>query len=99
MLVPKQALPNSAYRWVWQTRGISIKQISFANARFGLVTKRTRRPDFLDEMNLVVLWTRLAGLIRPFASSGTTARGGRPSFPVQPMFRIQCHIDFYTQFH
>lgn len=42
----------------------------------------------LDEMNLVVPWMQLLGLIQPFASSETTAKGGRPSFPVETMLRI-----------
>jgi transposase, IS5 family len=67
---------------------MSMKQISLANAGFGIVIKRTRKRVFLDEMNLVVPWTELVGLIRPFASSGTTVKGGRPSFPVETMLRI-----------
>ena len=43
---------------------------------------------FLDEMNLVVPWTELVGLIQPFASSGTTAKRGRSSFAVETMRRI-----------
>ena len=43
---------------------------------------------FLDEMNLVVPWSELVGLIQPFASSGTTVKGGRPSFLVETMLRI-----------
>lgn len=65
-----------------------MKQSTLATAGFGLVTKRTRKRVFLDEMNLVVPWTELVNLIQPFASSGTTARGGRPSFPVETMLRI-----------
>ena len=65
-----------------------MKQSTLATAGFGLVTKRTRKRVFLDEMNLVVPWTELVNLIQPFASSGTTARGGRPSFPVEAMLRI-----------
>jgi len=43
-----------------------MKQISLAATGFGLVTKRTRKRIFLDEMNLVVPWTELVGLIQPF---------------------------------
>ena len=39
-------------------------------------------------MNLVVPWTELVNLIEPFASSGTTAKGGRPAFAVETMLRI-----------
>ena len=65
-----------------------MEQISLATTGFELVTKRTRKRVFLDEMNLVVPWTKLVGLIQPFASCGTTAKGRRPSFAVEPMLRI-----------
>ena len=65
-----------------------MKQISLATPGFELITKRTRKRVFLDEMNLVVPWTELVGLIDPFASSGTTAKGGRPAFAVETMLRI-----------
>ena len=65
-----------------------MKQISLATIGFELVTKRTRKRVFLDEMNLVVPWTELVGLIDPFASSGPTAKGGRPAFAVETMLRI-----------
>ena len=47
--------------------------------------KRTRKRDFLDEMNLVVPWTELVSLIRPHAPAGKT---GRPPFAVETMLRI-----------
>ena len=65
-----------------------MKQISLATTGFELVTKRTRKRVFMDEMNLMVPWTELVGLIQPLASSGTTAKGGRPSFAVETMLRI-----------
>ena len=68
-----------------------MKQISLGATGFELVTKRTRKRVFLDEMNLVVPWAELVGLIEPcvrFTPSGTGAKGGRPSFPVETMLRI-----------
>ena len=65
-----------------------MKQISLATTGFELVTKRTRKRVFLDEMNLVVPWTELVALIQPFASIGTTAKGGRPPFAIETMLRI-----------
>jgi IS5 family transposase len=50
-----------------------------------LVTKRTRKREFLDEMNLVVPWTELVALIEPHAPSG---KMGRPPFAVATMLRI-----------
>jgi transposase, IS5 family len=65
-----------------------MKQVSLATSGFELVTKRTRKRVFLDEMNLVVPWTQLVGLIEPFSPSGAGGKGGRPSFAVETMLRI-----------
>ena len=65
-----------------------MKQISLASSGFELVTKRTRKRVFLDEMGLVVPWSELVGLIQPFAPTGTGAKGGRPTFAVETMLRI-----------
>ncbi len=62
-----------------------MKQISLANTGFELVTKRTRKREFLDEMNLMVPWTELVALIEPFAPANKT---GRPAFAVNSMLRI-----------
>ena len=62
-----------------------MKQRSLANTGFELVTKRTRKRDFLDEMNLVVPWAELIDLITPHAPAGRT---GRPPFAVATMLRI-----------
>ena len=65
-----------------------MKQISLATTGFELVFKRTRKRVFLGEMDLVVPWTELVSLIKPFTSGGTGAKGGRPSFAVETMLRI-----------
>ena len=65
-----------------------MKQISLASSGFELVTKRTRKRVFLDEMSLVVPWRELVGLIQPFAPTGTGVKGGRPSFALETMLRI-----------
>jgi len=62
-----------------------MKQKSFATTGFELITKRTRKREFLDEMSLVVPWTELVALIEPHAPSGKT---GRPPFAVATMLRI-----------
>jgi IS5 family transposase len=64
-----------------------MKQISLATTGFELATKRTRKCVFLDEMNLVVPWTELVGLIQPFAPVAGS-QGGRPAFAVETMLRI-----------
>ena len=62
-----------------------MKQKSFATTGFELIAKRTRKREFLDEMNLVVPWTELEGLIEPYAPCAKT---GRPPFAVATMLRI-----------
>jgi IS5 family transposase len=62
-----------------------MKQKSFASSGFELVAKRTRKREFLDEMNLVVPWAELVALIEPHAPAGKT---GRPPFAVSTMLRI-----------
>jgi IS5 family transposase len=62
-----------------------MKKISLANTGFELVTKRTRKREFLDEMNLMVPWAELVALIEPFAPANKT---GRPAFAVNTMLRI-----------
>jgi transposase, IS5 family len=65
-----------------------MKQISLATTGYELITKRTRKRIFLEEMNLVVPWTELVGLIQPHASPQPTCKGGRPAFRVETMLRI-----------
>jgi len=62
-----------------------MKQISLTVAGFELATKRTRKRELLDEMNLVVPWSELVGLIEPHAPAGRT---GRTPFLVSSMHRI-----------
>jgi IS5 family transposase len=62
-----------------------MKQTTFASTGFELVTKRTRKREFLEEMNLVVPWNELLALIEPFAPLGKT---GRPPFASATMLRI-----------
>ena len=69
-----------------------MKQMSLAHTGFELVTKRTRKREFLDEMDLVIPWTELLALIAPHAPAGKT---GRPPFPTQMMLRIHLLQQFF----
>ena len=62
-----------------------MKQMSFASTGFECSSKRTRKREFLDEMELVVPWAELVALIAPHAPAAKT---GRPPFPVETMLRI-----------
>ena len=64
-----------------------MKQLSLGESGFERKTKRTRKREFLDEMNLVVPWTQLVSLIAPHAPTAG-AKGGRPPFAVETMLRI-----------
>ncbi len=64
-----------------------MKQMSLGAAGFERKTKRTRKREFLDEMNLVVPWSELVALVTPHAPT-RGAKGGRPPFPVETMLRI-----------
>jgi len=50
-----------------------------------LSTKKTRKREFLDEMERVVPWAGLIALIEPYYPKGQT---GRPPFPIATMLRI-----------
>ena len=64
-----------------------MKQMSLSESGFERKTKRTRKREFLDEMNLVVPWAELVSLITPHAPT-PGAKGGRPPFAVETMLRI-----------
>ena len=64
-----------------------MKQMSLGAVGFERKTKRTRKREFLDEMNLVVPWAELVSLIAPYAPA-PGAKGGRPPFAVETMLRI-----------
>ncbi len=59
----------------------------------GTSTKRTRRRDFLDEMDRVVPWSDLVAQIAPFMPEG---KRGRPPFPVESLLRIHFMQQWFT---
>ena len=66
-----------------------MKQMSLGESGFERKTKRTRKREFLDEMNLVVPWSELVALVSAHAPT-RSAKGGRPPFAAQTMLRIHC---------
>ena len=66
---------------------IDMKQQSLNPSEFSVKPKRTRKREFLDEMDAVVPWSDLVQLVEPFAPK-PGAKGGRPAFPLQTMLRI-----------
>jgi len=64
-----------------------MKQMSLCESGYERKTKRTRKCEFLDEMDLVVPWGELVSLIAPHAPA-PGAKGGRPPFAAETMLRI-----------
>jgi IS5 family transposase len=62
-----------------------MKQISFSDAEYEGKRKQTRREIFLDEMDQVVPWKSLLGLIEPLYP---IAGGGRRPYPLETMLRV-----------
>ena len=56
-----------------------------ANLGLELTTKKTRKREFLEEMDRVVPWGELVALIEPYSPRAKT---GRPPFAIQTMLRI-----------
>ncbi len=64
-----------------------------ADLGLNLTTKRTRKREFLDEMERVVPWQALVELITPYAPDG---KRGRPPFAVETMLRIHFMQQWFT---
>jgi len=69
-----------------------MNQISLAQTGFELSIKRTRKREFLDEMNLVIPWAEVLGLLRRHAPE---SRMGRPPFALETMLRIHLLQQFF----
>jgi transposase, IS5 family len=71
------------------------KQPAFPSLTHAMKTKRTRRERFLSEMEAVVPWGRLLGLIEPhYPKAGL--KGGRPPMPLEVMLRVYFLQNWYA---
>ena len=70
-----------------------MSQRSFASAEHALKKKRTRREQFLEEMERIVPWARLEAAIAP--SYPRSGRVGRPPIGVPKMLRMYCLQQWY----
>ena len=59
----------------------------------GQTSKRTRRREFLEEMERVVPWSDLVALVAPYMPEG---KRGRPPFAVEVMLRIHFMQQWFT---
>ena len=64
-----------------------MKQISMSMTGYFDKGKKTRREQFLAEMDQVVPWARVCALIEPHYPEASPA-GGRPPLPLVRMLRI-----------
>ena len=58
-----------------------------------LTTKRTRKREFLAQMERVVPWAALVQLVAPHAPEG---KKGRPPFSVETMLRVHFMQQWFT---
>jgi IS5 family transposase len=71
------------------------KQPAFPGLRDAMKKKQTRREVFLSEMDAVVPWVRLMGLITPhYPKAGP--KGGRPPMLLETMLRIYFLQNWYA---
>jgi len=68
-------------------QGVALKQTTFSTAGFDRYAKTTKRAAFLAEMEQVVPWSELCGLVEPFYPKG---EAGRRPFGLERMLRIYC---------
>jgi transposase, IS5 family len=74
---------------------VKLKQLSLSMTGFFDKGKKTRREQFLAEMEQVLPWRRLHALIEPHYPKGNPS-GGRPPLPLERMFRIYCLQQWYN---
>ena len=71
------------------------KQRAFPSLAHAMKKKQTRRERFLSEMDAVVPWGRLLGLIEPhYPKAGP--KGGRPPMPLETMLRVYFLQSWYA---
>ena len=68
------------------------KQLSFSASEYAGKKKATRRERFLAEMEKVVPWKELQGLIEPYYPKGER---GRPPIGIERMLRIYFLAQWY----
>ena len=61
-----------------------------ASLDLNLSTRRTRKHEFLAQMQLVVPWAALVELIAPYHREG---KNGRPPFALETMLRVHFLLD------
>ena len=70
-----------------------MDQLSFAEAEYEHKRRKTRREEFLEEMETLIPWKKLESKIRPYYPDNQT---GRPPYPLRVMLRVHCLQLFYN---
>ena len=70
-----------------------MSQSSFSDAEYAGKRKKTRREVFLEEMEQVVPWKTLVGLIEPYYP--VAGRGRRP-YPLESMLRVHLMQNWFA---
>jgi IS5 family transposase len=65
-----------------------MKQISFADAEFCAKKRVTRRERFLADMQRLVPWAALLGVLAPYYYPNSAGRPGRPPIALERMLRL-----------
>jgi IS5 family transposase len=71
------------------------KQLAFSGLRDAMKKKQTRRKVFLSEIEVVLPWGRLLGLITPHDLKAGP-KGGRPPVPIETMLRVSFLQNWYA---
>jgi transposase, IS5 family len=73
-----------------------MKQTTLSMTGYFDKGKKTKREQFLAEMDQVMPWARLCALIEPHYPKPSKA-GGRPPIPLERMLRIYCLQQWYNR--
>ena len=71
------------------------KRLGFSDYEQTTAKRQTKREKFLAEMEVVVPWDALIGLIEPHYPK-TSKKGGRPPYPLATMLRIHLLQQWYS---
>ncbi len=70
-----------------------MKQLGLTDCRLMKRTKKTRKAQFLEEMNAIIPWQRLLAAIEPFYPNATR---GRRRIPLETLLRIHLLQHFFN---
>ncbi len=72
-----------------------MKQLGLTDARLVKRSKKTRKAEFLEQMERIIPWSRLLALVEPHYPKPKRGRGRRP-IPLETMLRIHLLQHFFN---